>query len=248
MKCEYDVPAGSKESVARALRSDNPFRPMWLSAISKERCRIEAYKTWRRLTQEEEQLWREGRLKAVPCALLLNKKRNSSYKARLVCLGDRWEPTGDNSANLYASVVSTAGNRVVLTMAAREGHAVLPFDIGNAFLRASIGDLKVCVTLPPAFRDEEDPTDTGRRILLKALYGLPVSPRLWQQTLHRDLVEKLQWVPCLHEPGVYRKLCKSTGKILAMLTVYVDDCVCTAVTDELAREEVEKVNKLHPWA
>ena len=48
-----------------------------------------------------------------------------------------------------------------------------------------MGDVKVAIRLPEQFR--EDVGDDGLRLLEKALYGLPISPRLWGKTLNRDL-------------------------------------------------------------
>ena len=157
-------------------------------------------------------------------------------------LGNRWEPTGDNS--VYAGVVSSVGNRATLIHAAKMGMEVIPFDIGNAFIRASMDNLKVVITLPESFRDTEK-ADNGRRMLLKALYGLPVSPRLWAKTLGKDLRE-LGWVECQNEPGIWRKHDPTTNKIISYLTVYVDDCVLCSANKKTVKEELELINAKHP--
>ena len=225
-----------------AFDSENPECPSWIEAKDKEGATILAYESWRRLEKEDsEKDWREGRLKAVPCALLLNRKRCGRYKARLVVLGNRWHPDEENS--VYASVVSQTGNRAVMTHCAKLGYHVTPFDISNAFIRAGMGDLKVAVKLPEAFR--EGPDDNGVRMLLKALYGLPISPRLWAKTLARDL-NRLGWEECKSEPGVYRKFDEKTNEVIAYITVYVDDCIVGAKTREMCDQEVKLINDVHP--
>ena len=102
-----------------------------------------------------------GQLKAVPRALLLNRKRCGRFKARLVVLGNRWHPDQENS--VYASVVSQTGNRAVMAHCAREGFHIIPFDISNAFVRATMGDIEVAITLPESFREND--RDNGRRML-----------------------------------------------------------------------------------
>jgi hypothetical protein len=238
---EFDRRPGEKESVSQALNERNPWRPRWLAAISKEKLRLEAYRCWRKLTPEEELQWQRGLIRATPCALLLNKKRDSSFKARLVVLGNRWENPESNSC--YASVVSQVGNRTALTVAARNHFFPLAFDVGNAFIRASIGSLVVPVTLPPIFRTSS--LDTGRRILEKALYGLPISPRLWCKRMASDL-RKLQFEECPHEPGVWVQRCKESRRLRAVLTIYVDDCFVAAETQALAEKIVADIHAIHP--
>ena len=224
-----------------AFGEGNPERPQWVAAKTKEQARLMSYETWRALKPEEENAWRRGEINAVPCALLLNRKRCGRFKARLVVLGNRWKPDQENS--VYASVVSQTGNRAVTTHCAREGFHIIPFDISNAFVRASMGDLKVAITLPKSFRDSDN--DNGRRMLQKALYGLPISPRLWAKTLAKDLCS-LGWEECKSEPGVYRKWNKNKTSVDAYITVYVDDCIVGARTKDLCEKEVELINKKHP--
>ena len=227
-----------------AFHPDNPERPKWVEGKVLEQVRLEAYKTWRKLTPEEEQQWREGKIQAVPCALLLNRKRCGRHKARLVVLGNRWKPNSEDNT-VYASVVSQTANRATMVHCAKLGFVPGPFDIGNAFVRASMGSIKVCIRLPRSFR-EENQEDDGKRMLQKALYGLPISPRLWAKTLAHDL-EKLGWQECKMEPGVWL-LREETGekKILAYLTVYVDDCVLAGKTKKIMKEQMDRIHKIHP--
>ncbi len=129
-----------------------------------------------------------------------------------------------------------------MTHCAREGYSIIPFDISNAFVRASMGDIRVVIRLPESFRGQ-DKDDDGKRMLKKALYGLPISPRLWAKTLARDL-KTLGWDECKSEPGVYRKIVN--GETVAYITVYVDDCIVGAKTPEMCEKEVEAINSMHP--
>jgi len=176
---------GDSVKPGTAFHPDNPERPKWVEAKTLEQVRLEAYKCWRELTNEEKLLWRQGKIQAVPCALLLNRKRCGRFKARLVVLGNRWEPNAEDNS-VYASVVSQVGNRCAMVQIAKAGFTPVPFDISNAFIRASMGSTRVCVKLPESFRDTKNPSDDGKRMLLKALYGLPISPRLWAKTLSRE--------------------------------------------------------------
>lgn len=75
------------------------------------------------------------------------------------------------------------------------------FDISNAFIRAEVGDHKIVISLPKDCLESGE-TDT-RRMLKKALYGLPISPRLWMKTLSKDLI-KLGWSESFAEPGLWK--------------------------------------------
>jgi hypothetical protein len=128
-----------------------------------------------------------------------------------------------------------------MTHCAREGFSIIPFDISNAFVRASMGEIKVAITLPESFRDGHD--DNGRRMLKKALYGLPISPRLWAKTLAKDLAS-LGWTECKSEPGVYIK--SENGVIVGYLTVYVDDCILAGCNLDRVNAELALINAKHP--
>jgi hypothetical protein len=233
---------GDSVKPGTAFHPDNPERPKWVEAKTLEQVRLEAYKCWRELTDEEKLLWRQGKIQAVPCALLLNRKRCGRFKARLVVLGNRWKPNAEDNS-VYASVVSQVGNRCAMVQIAKAGFTPVPFDISNAFIRASMGGTRVCVKLPETFRDPKNPSDDGKRMLLKALYGLPISPRLWAKTLSKDLA-KLGWTECPHEPGVWTL--REENQIVGFMTVYVDDCILACNTPEKTAIELDKVHKLHP--
>ncbi len=236
---DFECPPGSSEKASKAFGPENPFRPKWIEAKELEQARLEGYKTWRRLNAEEEEQYKAGKLRAVPCALLLNRKRCGRFKGRLVVLGNRWENDTDLNS-VYASVVSSVGNRVALVLSARYGFYAIPFDIRNAFLNASMGDIKVCVRLPPQFCNSTQ--DSGLRMLLKALYGLPISPRMWSKTLARDLAS-LGWRESSIEPGVW--VLREGGAVVGLLTVYVDDCLLACVTEERTRQELDKIHQKH---
>ena len=118
----------------------------------------------------------------------------------------------------------------------------MPLDISNAFVRASMGDIRACARLPEIYRDDGG-ADDGKRILQKALYGLPISPRLWAKTLARDL-EGLGWRECKAEPGVW--VLREDEVVTGYLTVYVDDCVLGCRTKEIAEREFRKISDKHP--
>lgn len=220
-------------SVAAALRSSDA--PKWLEAVDREKLKLEAAKTWRPLTREE---MTEDK-QVVPVAILLTRKRDGTYKARAVALGN--QVRGDEDLEVYSPVVTAAGNRYMITAAAAEGDHAIAFDIDCAFLNAELGE-KVFVRLPDQWADaKESPV----RRLLKALYGLKQSPRAWFKRYEVEM-KKVGWGQCPEEPGLWRKRSeKCPGKYMKA-SVYVDDNFATGPDyDELSRE-VARILEVFP--
>ena len=92
----------------------------------------------------------------LPIAIPLSRRRDQSFRARAVVLGNRVAPNG---AEVCAQVVSTAGNRFLVTGATTEGDAMIAFDVGVPFLNSELdeGD-EVYVRLPAQWAKAEEPT------------------------------------------------------------------------------------------
>ena len=165
---EEFVEATVQLSVKKAC--EGPGAPKWIEAITKERTKLEAARTWRNLTDAE--MTKEK--KVVPVALILTKKRDGTYKCRAVVLGNLCERSEE--IQLYAPVVSMVALRTMLTISSREQNEVRIFDLDNAFLNAHIKGPEVYISLPTAWRSKHE---SCVKRLLKALYGLPQSPKLW---------------------------------------------------------------------
>jgi len=238
----WECEPGKSEKPSRASHEDNPYRPRWVESKNLEQSRLEAYKCWRKLTPSEEADWKRGKSQAVPCALLPNRKRRGRFTSRLVVLGNRWKADGQDG-QAYAKIVPQIGNRIAMLETARRGPHPNPYDVTNALTRAPMGSIKVAATLPESFRD--NPEDTGRSMRLRALYGLPISPRLWAKTLAKDL-RGTGWRESKHEPGAWT-LWKDTDRtLIGILTVYVDDCILERIDEKTARDQLAKMHARHP--
>ena len=162
-------------SVASAMKTAEPDRTGWINALSKEEARVKSYGTFgpplSRL--QVAKLKQEG-VNILPVCILLNRKRDLSYKARAVILGNREQNTG---AETYSSVVSSAGNRYLLVSSIVNSHELLLFDLDNAFLNAEIGEDQELYCLLP--KEWKEGVESGIRRLRRALYGLRRAPRAW---------------------------------------------------------------------
>jgi Reverse transcriptase (RNA-dependent DNA polymerase) len=134
--------------------------------------------------------------------------RFQKCKARLVVRGDQEKATPKDT---YAATLAGRSLRTILAIAARFDLELLQFDIVNAFVNAKL-PYDVFMTMPPGYRKP------GILLLLnKALYGLRVSPSLWQKEFSSAL-SSLGFAPVPYEPCCYTK----NGIIIFF---YVDDIV-----------------------
>ncbi|CAD7975982.1 unnamed protein product, partial [Amoebophrya sp. A120] len=194
-----------------------------------------------------EELERAKTTGVVPIALVLTRKRCGKFKCRAVVLGNLYKPGGE--LEVYAPVISFGASRYLLIDAAAHGDAIILFDIDNAFVQSLI-DSEIFIRLPKEWREQND---DGNRKLVRALYGLPQSPRLWAKHYEKKLVS-LGWTQST-EKGLWRKLSKATGnnfqsykkfsKYMKM-GVYVDDNTATGPDEHELRHEVSLILKEFP--
>ncbi|CAD7943975.1 unnamed protein product [Amoebophrya sp. A120] len=220
-------------TMAEALRA--PDAPSWLQAMDREKLKQEAYKVWRELTDEE--MKKEKQI--LPIAMVLTRKRDGSYKARAVVLGNLVKD--DGTTEIYAPVVSFAGNRYLMTEAAAEGDYVLPYDIDVAFLHAEL-DEEVYVRLPPQWVKNNE---NSVKRLVKALYGLKQSPRAWFKRYEKELLA-LGWEQAKDEPGLWKKPSVKVPSKFLKLSVYVDDNVGTGPHKQELDQELAQVMQKFP--
>ena len=233
-------------TLKQALSS--PEAPRYIEAIEVEKLKLETFGTWRELTPEE--LKKLDPRAVLPVVVLVSRKRCGRYKARAVALGNRAPKEADGGLECYSPTVSMAAVRTGLIAAAHAGQAVRFFDISNAFVQCFLPkDMEVNIRLPEQWINRNCGGSVGSsspyRRLVKSLYGMRVSPRLWHDELRAKL-EVLGWTPHQLEPGVYiRDSTKVKGEKCRMY-VYVDDCFCTGPSQSECDALVGEVLKVFP--
>ena len=234
-------------SIAEALKSED--RPRWLEAMTIERLRLESFQTWRKL--EEDEYKKMDRRSVLPCVCLLSRKRCGRFKARLVILGNR-APSGE--VETFSPVVGLGAMRASIITCAKFGNYLGAFDVSNAFVQADppLDSDAIYIRLPESFREEIG--DDGYRKLLKALYGLRQSPRIWQQWFCKWLTDPAQgWEVCEAEPCTMRKW-SASGKGYMFMSIYVDDVILHGPVLREINCEISKIlakfpgNKIEPDA
>ncbi|KAI1507250.1 polyprotein [Pyrenophora tritici-repentis] len=130
-------------------------------------------------------------------------------KARLVVRGD--QQRNITSQDTYAATLASRSFRMLTAIAAKYDLELKQYDVTNAFVHATI-DREVFMRMP---RGHQKPGTILK--LNKALYGLRISPLLWQKEFTSTLKELgFQEVP--HEP-----CCLIKGGIIIFF--YVDDII-----------------------
>ena len=142
-------------------------------------------------------------------------------KARLVVRGDQ-EAKGQMQ-DTYAATLAGRSFRTLLAIAARDDLEMDQYDVVNAFVHATL-EQDVYMRFPPGHHKQ------GKKLRLnKALYGLRISPLLWQKELTRTLVS-LGMEPIPHEPCCFKK-----DNIY--LFFYVDDMTIIYPTDKRVEKD-----------
>ena len=149
----------------------------------------------------------------------------NKHKARLTIRGC-CQRAGKDYTESFAPTASSNSGRILDAVAVLNNWQLWQADIANAFCQAFV-DVPVFLEMPRGieiFDSEANPGTGPRRIralkLIKALYGLVQSPRLFYQDLTKTLCDA-GFRRCQFEPCLYQRFSKD-GKRLYVL-IYVDD-------------------------
>ena len=197
----------------------------WIEADTLEKVKLEGKKCWRDVLEDDN--FDYDKDEVIPIVTIYTRKRCGRYKCRAVALGNRQRI--QSKGDIYSPTVSHGCNRYLLTQAASVGHHILQFDITLAFINSLLtGEDKVYCKLPKHWG--------GKRVrLLRALYGLKISPRKWYDT-YRAHLETRGWVATPEEPGLFKK-----GDMT--LSVYVDDSLISGPCKKTITEEMNAILK-----
>lgn len=156
--------------------------------------------------------------KAIECHMVFDIKMDLTRKARFVAGGHMTDPPREST---YSSVVSRDSVRLAFLIAALNDLNVLVGDVQNAYLNAPTKEKIYIKSAGPEFGPNQ-----GRPVLIvRALYGLKSSGRMWRQEMAATLFE-MGFESCKADPDVYmRKNLKpgSNFKYWEYVLVYVDD-------------------------
>ncbi|KAE9029193.1 Retrovirus-related Pol polyprotein from transposon TNT 1-94 [Phytophthora rubi] len=164
----------------------------------------------------------------LKCLWVLVAKRNEKgvverLKARLAVKGFM-QKYGIDYLATYSPVVRIESVRLVMILALMFCLDLRHIDIVTAFLNGVLTGVNIYMEQPEEYDD-----GTGRVcMLLKCLYGLKQASKIWSDTLKTFLLE-LGFKQCAFDVGVFWRM---GGKAVVFLTVYVDDIVIAAKSDD----------------
>jgi hypothetical protein len=217
----------SPDSIEEALSGADS--KLWHAAIIKE---LETMERLKVMEPAEVQTGHGMKMKLI-LKTAYNNDFTVKYKARLVICGYS-QIRGRDFDQTYSPTVSVLVVLLAMHVAVVLGFYGGTFDVTSAFLNAS-NDFANFGYLPKGlFRH------TLRMRILRAMYGEKQAPKLWNDMLHKILLE-LGFLRCPVDPCLYFY---KRGGVSALLTIHVDDGLLFASHEELLDEFIRKI-QLH---
>ena len=175
---------------------DGPEVESWLAAIDEELMNHKKKKTF-------EMAKTPGGSTLIGSIWVFKRKRGADgsvvrYKARLCAAGSQ-QKQGDSYDLTFAPTPKMTSLRMFFAFATSRGWSIVQLDVVGAFLIPSLPSTdKIYMRAPPGM----SLPPTYSLFLLKALYGLHQSPRLWNAEINATL-KSINFVPTDADPCVY---------------------------------------------
>jgi len=192
--------------------------------------------------------------------MLVCEKTNGTIKGRCVYEGSKTRPyyTKEETASPTAS---TEGIFITATIDAHEGRDVMTADIPNAFIQASLENLKdgdekvimkvtgmltdLLIKVAPDVYSPFVVYENGRKVLylqvLKALYGMLQAALLWYKKFRSDL-ESIGYIFNPYDPCVANKMIDGKQHTIRF---HVDDLMASHVSKTINDKFLEWLNKMY---
>uniref|UniRef100_A0ABD2XR42 Reverse transcriptase Ty1/copia-type domain-containing protein n=1 Tax=Trichogramma kaykai TaxID=54128 RepID=A0ABD2XR42_9HYME len=153
------------------------------------------------------------------------------HKARLVIRGFK-DKNNYELSETYAPISRLATIRTVLAVINKLDLEAVQLDVKTAFLNGQLQD-EVYMEIPVDLKIDIEPGKRKVCRLLKTIYGLKTSPKIWNQKFTQE-VNKLGLERDINEPCLFTW--RKDGKVV-ILVLYVDDII-------LASNHIEKMNEV----
>ena len=161
--------------------------------------------------------------KKISVHTIFDVKHDLQHRARVVANGHL---TDIPLESVYSGVVSLRGLRTVVFLGELNNMPTWGTDISSAYLLAKTSE-KVCIKAGPEFGELE-----GHLLLVdKALYGLRLSGKAWNQLLS-DVLLAMGFKPSKAEASIFMRK-SPTRDCYEYVATYVDDLAITVADPEL---------------
>ncbi len=155
-------------------------------------------------------------------------------KSRLILLGYS-QIYGIDYEATYAPTLSDVGLKIALSYACVLGLLATCYDFSTAFLNADL-DVPVYIRPPSIFNIAK-----GKLLkILKAVYGLKQSPRLWSLLLMKTLSTILNLTQCSQEPCLFYEFHK---EFIIIIYFWVDDLTIFCNRPSITKQVEETLGK-----
>jgi hypothetical protein len=206
--------------------------PHWKKAMDDEIQQLETLGTYAKTELPNDRV-------PIACKWVYRLKRDHTgkimrYKARLVAKGFSQIP-GLDFSETFAPVMRLDTLRLLLALAAMYGMVIHIVDIVGAYLNGDLDEI-IYMKQPPGY---EDGTHLVCK-LIKSLYGLRQSGRVWNQKLN-DAFQKLGFTRLFADQCVYFR---RIDHDLAIVAVHVDDMAVIASDDDAASKLKHELKKI----
>lgn len=215
---DYEVTIG----YAEALLVEDPTSDRWDKAKRDELELMHKFDVW-------ELVPRRPGMKVVRSKWALQEKPDR-LKARLVAVGcdERNGPS-----ELFSPVVNMTSVKLFLSVVVQHSLDVHQMDVSCAFLHGDL-DHEVFMEQAPGFRD--DPNLVCR--LKRAIYGLKVSPKIWNGCINEFFVSSLSFSRSSNDLCLYYKNVRNSW---IYVLVYVDDLLIASDSEPIIFDFKRKV-------
>ncbi len=205
----------------------SPFAAEWAEAERTEMQTMHEYGVIELVPRTEE-------MQVLRTKFVYKNKRDQNrkhvrFKARWTARGDL-ETQDDDSQDPFAATLRMASLRTLFSMAAQHNHVVHSVDIKGAYLHS-----RYPPDAPPVYVEQPHGHEVAGYEdhvyrLRKALYGLKISGKLWQDEF-RTSMEVLNYERFNSDPCMFRRWSEELNCYI-FLAHYVDDIYVSAPSDE----------------
>ena len=198
---------------------NSEYKELWKQDIKEELDSMKENKVWVLVNRPKEES--HGKKPNIIDSKWIFKKKVESngsikYKARLVSRGFK-DKNVYGLKETYAPVSRLSLIRAVLSIINKENLEVSQMDVKTAFLNGELEE-EVFMEIPEGLEVSENIILEKVCKLIKSLYGLKISPKLWYQ--FAEEARKLGLENDLHDPCLFTW--RLNGKV-AIVILYVDD-------------------------